>query len=65
MQGLEPEDICKRLKISRERYGLIVAETAIEMRNFGLRARGLAGGRGGGGGLEQVAVRAGAGKFQD
>lgn len=36
MQGLEPEDICKRLKISRERYGLIVAKTAIEMRNFGL-----------------------------
>lgn len=36
MQGLEPEDICKRLKISRERYDLIVAETAIEMRNFGL-----------------------------
>ena len=36
MQGLEPEDICKRLKISRERYDLIVAETAVEMRNFGL-----------------------------
>ena len=36
MQGLEPEDICRRLKISRERYDLIVAETAIEMRNFGL-----------------------------
>ena len=36
MQGLEPEDICKRMKISRERYGLIVAETAVEMRNFGL-----------------------------
>ena len=29
------------------------------------RAGGLAGGREGGGGLEQVAVRAGAGKFQD
>ena len=36
MQGLGPDDICKRLKISRERYDLIVAETAIEMRNFGL-----------------------------
>lgn len=36
MQGLEPEDICKRLKISRERYDLIVAETAVEMLNFGL-----------------------------
>ena len=36
MQGLEPEDICKRMKISRERYDLIVAETAVEMRNFGL-----------------------------
>ena len=36
MQGLEPEDICKRLKISRERYDLIRTETAIEMRNFGL-----------------------------
>ena len=36
MQGLEPEDICKRLKISRGRYELIVAETAVEMRNFGL-----------------------------
>ena len=36
MQGLEPEEICKRLKISRERYDLIVAETAVEMRNFGL-----------------------------
>ena len=36
MQGLEPEDICGRLKISRERYDLIVAETAVEMRNFGL-----------------------------
>lgn len=36
MQGLEPEDICKRLEISRERYDLIVAETAVEMRNFGL-----------------------------
>ena len=36
MQGLEPEDICRRLKISRERYDLIVAETAVEMRNFGL-----------------------------
>lgn len=36
MQGLEPEDICNRLKISRERYDLIVAETAVEMRNFGL-----------------------------
>ena len=35
-QGLEPEDICKRMKISRERYGLNVAETAVEMRNFGL-----------------------------
>ena len=34
MQGLEPEDICKRLKISRKRYDIIVAETAIEMRNF-------------------------------
>ena len=28
--------ICKKLKISRERYDLIVAETAVEMRNFGL-----------------------------
>ena len=36
MQGLEPEDICRRLKISRGRYDLIVAETAVEMRNFGL-----------------------------
>ena len=36
MQGLEPEDISRRLKISRRRYDLIVAETAIEMRNFGL-----------------------------
>ena len=36
MQGLEPEDICRRLKISRERYDLIVAETAVEMLNFGL-----------------------------
>jgi hypothetical protein len=36
MQGLEPEDICKRMKTSRERYDLIVAETAVEMRNFGL-----------------------------
>ena len=36
MQGLDPEDICKRLKISRERYDLIRTETAIEMRNFGL-----------------------------
>ena len=36
MQGLEPEEIGKRLKISRERYDLIVVETAIEMRNFGL-----------------------------
>ena len=36
MQGLEPEAICRRLKISRERYDLIVAETAVEMRNFGL-----------------------------
>ena len=36
MQGLEAEEICKRLKISRERYDLIVAETAVEMRNFGL-----------------------------
>ena len=36
MRGCEPEDICKELKISRERYDLIVAETAIEMRNFGL-----------------------------
>ena len=36
MRGCEPEDICKELKISRERYDLIVAETAVEMRNFGL-----------------------------
>ena len=36
IQGCEPGDICKRLKISRERYDLIVAETAVEMRNFGL-----------------------------
>ena len=36
MRGLGPEDICKRMKISRERYDLIVAETAVEMRNFGL-----------------------------
>ena len=36
MRGLEPEDICKELKISRERYDLIVADTAVEMRNFGL-----------------------------
>ena len=36
MQGLEPEDICKRARISRERFDLIRMETAIEMRNFGL-----------------------------
>ena len=36
MHGLGPEDICKRIGVSRERYDLIVAETAIEMRNFGL-----------------------------
>ena len=36
MRGCEPEDICKELKISRERYDLIVAETAVEMRDFGL-----------------------------
>ncbi len=36
MQGLEPDEICKRIGISNERYDLIVAETAVEMRNFGL-----------------------------
>ena len=36
MRGLEAEDICKQMKISRERYDLIRMETAIEMRNFGL-----------------------------
>ena len=36
MRGLEPDEICRRLKISRERFGLIKTETAIEMRNFGL-----------------------------
>ena len=36
MRGVEPEDICKRLKMSRERFELIKMETAIEMRNFGL-----------------------------
>jgi len=36
MRGLEPEAICKSMKISRERFELIKAETAIEMRNFGL-----------------------------
>ena len=30
------ENICKRLKISREWYDLIVALIAVEMRNFGL-----------------------------
>ena len=36
MRGHDPEDICKRLKISQERFELIRTETAIEMRNFGL-----------------------------
>ena len=36
MRGLEPDEICKRIGISRERYDLIRTETAIEMRNFGL-----------------------------
>ena len=36
MRGLEPEEICKSMKISRERVELIKTETAIEMRNFGL-----------------------------
>jgi len=36
MRGLEPEEICKSMKISRERFELIKTETAIEMRNFGL-----------------------------
>ena len=36
MRGLEPDEICRELKISTERLGLIRMETAIEMRNFGL-----------------------------
>ncbi len=36
MRGHDPEDICRRLKISQERFELIRTETAIEMRNFGL-----------------------------
>ncbi|MGI6354004.1 MAG: hypothetical protein ACOX6W_02745 [Lentisphaeria bacterium] len=36
MRGLEPEDICRQMKISRDRFDLIKRETAIEMRNFGL-----------------------------
>ena len=36
MRGLEPEAICKQMKMSRERFDLIKTETAIEMRNFGL-----------------------------
>ena len=36
MRGLRPEDICRRMGISRERFDLITTETAIEMRNFGL-----------------------------
>ena len=36
MRGLEPEEICKSMKISMERFELIKTETAIEMRNFGL-----------------------------
>ena len=36
MRGLGPDEICRKLKISVERLGLIRMETAIEMRNFGL-----------------------------
>ena len=36
MRGLEPEEICKSMKISMDRFELIKTETAIEMRNFGL-----------------------------
>lgn len=36
MRGLRPEEICRQMKISRERFELIKTETAIEMRNFGL-----------------------------
>ena len=36
VRGLEPEEICKSMKISMERFELIKTETAIEMRNFGL-----------------------------
>ena len=36
MRGLEPEEICKSMKISMERSELLKTETAIEMRNFGL-----------------------------
>lgn len=36
MRGLRPEDICRRMGISRKRFDLITTETAIEMRNFGL-----------------------------
>ena len=36
MRGLELEEICRQMKISRERFELIRTETAIEMRNFGL-----------------------------
>ena len=36
MNGRGPGDICRILRIKRERYNLIVAVTAFEMRNFGL-----------------------------
>ncbi len=36
MRGVEPDEICKTMKIGRERFDLITMETAIEMRNFGL-----------------------------
>ena len=36
MKGRGPVDICRILRIKRERYNLIVAVTAFEMRNFGL-----------------------------
>ena len=36
MRGLEPDEICRQMKMSRERFELIKTETAIEMRNFGL-----------------------------
>ena len=36
MRGLEPDEICRQMKMSRERFDLIKTETAIEMRNFGL-----------------------------
>ena len=36
MRGLEPDEICRQMKMSRERFDLIKTETVIEMRNFGL-----------------------------